>query len=129
MRLPHLVARSALLAAATLSLAGCASVGTGSESPSTSSPGDASGTWSSDDGAARLTLEGGELTGTDGCNGVNGSYTAEGDDVAFSPGIMTRKACLGVTLSFSTLASGVIDDDRMTVYDTDGAELVVLSRD
>ena len=137
MRTSRLLALGTLAAAvATTLLAGCASVGSGDASPAephsspppNAQPADPIGTWTSDDGNAWLTFEAEKFTGDEGCNAVKGSYLLDGDAIAFTPGLMTRMACPGVTLSFRTLTRAVIDDDRMTVYDAEGTELVVLTR-
>lgn len=135
MAAPRTAAFLALAAGAVLAFAACAGPaesGGPAASPPPDTPvnsGDATGTWTSDDRSAWLTLADGELTGNDGCNAVNGSYTVEGDAIDFVPGIMTLKACPGVTLSFHGLSSAVVDDDLMTLYDADGAQLAVLTRD
>lgn len=118
-----------------VALSGCANASQPGDSAPSSEPDSRpattpeSGTWTSDDGSAWLTLGDDEVTGNDGCNAVNGTYTIDGDTVAFAMGIMTLKACPGVSLSFRTLASGVIEDERMTLYDAAGTVLATFGRE
>ena len=50
----------------------------------------------------------GSLTGTDGCNRLVGTWTAEADTVTFADVASTRMACDGVDTWLSALATGTI---------------------
>lgn len=127
-----------VLSIALSALAGCASGqagagsdgGTASGAPSASDTPSAVGTWRAEDpGTAWLRIgDDGTVTGSDGCNGANGTAILTGDAVEFTMGLSTLKACSGVTLSFRALASGQLAGDTLTVRDRDGADLVELHR-
>jgi heat shock protein HslJ len=124
------------LSIALTALAGCASSpageeqGGGASDPGTASSSSVVGTWRAQDpDKAWLGIDqDGAVTGSDGCNGVTGTATVTGDAVDFEMGLMTLKACSGVTLSFRGLASGELSGDVLTVRDRDGADLVELHR-
>ncbi|WP_382307869.1 META domain-containing protein [Herbiconiux sp. UC225_62] len=129
----------ALLAALTIAtLSGCASSGAGGSGAGDSgATGDSSagaadpveGNWSTPEAeGAWLTLDGGSVTGSDGCNPVNGTYDVSGDEVTFDLELTTLKACLGVTLSFAGLSTGTLDADTLTLYDSQRTELVALTK-
>ncbi|MCS5714536.1 META domain-containing protein [Herbiconiux sp. CPCC 205716] len=80
-----------------------------------------------DEAWLRFDADGG-VTGSDGCNGVGGTATVEGDEVSFALDPSTLKACVGVTVSFSKLGSAVVDGDVMTTRAVDGGEIVQLQR-
>ncbi|WP_440710743.1 META domain-containing protein [Herbiconiux sp. YIM B11900] len=88
------------------------------------------GTWrAADPDTAWLRIDdAGAVTGSDGCNKVTGTAAVDGDTIEFTMGLMTQKACSGVTLSFGTLTSGQLSGDVLTARDRDGADLVELHR-
>lgn len=88
---------------------------------------DAEGRWVGE-GPERLTLIDGELRGSDGCNGVAGSYSCQGETVTFHRGMSTLKACVGVDTWLRGAARGTIRGDVMTVFDREGNEIGVLTR-
>ncbi|MFB2599551.1 META domain-containing protein [Herbiconiux sp. P17] len=122
----------ALLAVVTIAaLSGCAGSGGagGSTDPGDTSADPAAGNWRApDDDSAWLTLDGGSVTGSDGCNPVNGTYQVADDEITFDLELTTLKACLGVTLSFNALAGGTLDADTLALYDAQHTELVALVR-
>ncbi|SDP13475.1 META domain-containing protein [Microbacterium testaceum StLB037] len=75
-----------------------------------------------------LTLEDGVLTGSDGCNGLNGSYSREGDTLTVRLGLSTLKACMGVDTWLRKVATATIAGDKLTVFDRAGAEIGILTR-
>ena len=68
------------------------------------------------------------LTGTDGCNQLVGSWTADGANVTFSDVASTRMACEGVDTWLSGLATAVVSGDTLSVSDASGAEIGTLER-
>ncbi|GAA2100532.1 META domain-containing protein [Brevibacterium salitolerans] len=125
-----------LAAAGTLALAGC---GGGTVSPG--EPGgeeqpQIAGTWQAADPEdaflefAEPDEEGaGHVSGSDGCNGVQGEYTLEEDTATIERGFGTLKGCMGVDAWLGDASSVVISGDEMTVLDADGEEIGTLSRE
>ena len=71
---------------------------------------------------------GGSLSGTDGCNRLVGSWTAEGDTITFVEVAQTRMMCEGVDTWLSALTTATIDGDTLTVFDESGEEIGALER-
>nr|WP_235483470.1 META domain-containing protein [Leifsonia sp. Leaf325] len=117
------VARGTVLGAVVLlalTISGC-----------TSSPASAVGTWgdSAAENTPYLSLgEGGELSGSDGCNRLAGSWTQDGSTVDFGQAASTRMACEGVDTWLSGIATGAIDGDSLTILDADGTKIGALKR-
>ncbi|WP_168197053.1 META domain-containing protein [Agromyces laixinhei] len=89
------------------------------------------GTWgdAAATGEPSLALaEDGSLTGTDGCNRLIGTWTAETDTVTFVDVASTRMFCEGVDTWLSALATGTVDGGTLTVLDESGAEIGTLAR-
>lgn len=116
---PRSIPAAALTVSLLVLLAGC-----GSSSPTPT------GTWgSSGDGEPQLVLESdGSLTGTDGCNRLTGSWSADGQTVTFGDVASTTKACEGVDTWLLDLATATIDGTDMTVLDKDDSEIGTLTR-
>jgi len=98
--------------AVAFSLAACAG---GATSP-------AQGIWIAEAPAAgeapSLTLASdGKVSGTDGCNRIVGSWTAEGSAVEFSELATTMMACEGVDDWLNAAVTGTVDGNTLTVYD------------
>lgn len=102
---------------ALLLLAGCAS-----------SSGEPEGTWGVDDGPNLTLADDGSLSGTDGCNRLMGSWTADGDTIDFGEVASTLMACEGVDTWLNGLATGTVNGDTITVLDGSGAEIGTLAR-
>ena len=127
-----------LASVASLLLAGCASgsgAGSGDQEvgdPAASAPGSAEtveGTWrGGDTDAAWLTLEDGTVTGSDGCNPVNGSYSGDDGTVRFDLGFTTLKACSDVKLSFARLTRATVEDGALALYDEKDSLITALGR-
>ena len=119
----------ALLVAAALALAGCATnAGSGAFD---TEPSDPVGTWGDTTTRTEPSLvlaDDGTLTGTDGCNRLRGGWSADGDTVTFDQVASTRMACEGVDTWLSGLATATISGAEMTVLDASGAELGTLAR-
>lgn len=114
-----------LLAAAALSA--CAG-NTGTEPTGTVDP---VGTWGDIATTSEPSLvlaDDGALTGTDGCNRLVGTWTADADTIAFVDVASTRMACEGVDTWLSGLATGTIADETLTVFDESGEKIGTLER-
>jgi heat shock protein HslJ len=130
LRLPLLFAA----AAALLATAACATPAAGPlslETPDAAEPASVVGTWSQDaPGEPHLAFtESGGVEGSDGCNGLGGTYTVDGDQVSVELGLSTMMACVGVDTWLHNIASATFDGDTMTVFDSSGAEIGQLQRD
>lgn len=94
---------------------------------------DPTGTWgdTADTTAPSLVIEdGGDLTGTDGCNQLTGTWTVdESDHVQFHNVASTRMACEGVDTWLEGLSQATVADDTLTVLDQDGSEIGTLERE
>ena len=116
-----------LVAAATILTACAANAGTDAAASV-----DPVGTWGDADTSTEPSLalaSGGVLTGTDGCNRLMGSWSADDDDtITFADVASTRMACEGVDTWLSGLSTASIDGDTLTVYDESGAEIGTLPR-
>lgn len=124
-RLQRLALSGTILLAATV-LTACA--GNPAEPAETVDP---VGTWGdvAATGEPSLVLgDDGSLTGTDGCNRLIGTWTAEADTVTFVEVASTRMLCEGVDTWLSALATGTIADDTLTVQDESGEEIGTLER-
>jgi len=91
------------------------------------SPAEEEGRWNGH-GSEFLEFTDGDLRGSDGCNGVAGSYVRDGDALEFRRGMSTMKACLGVDTWLRTAARARVDGDTMTVFDRDGTRIGTLTR-
>ena len=113
---------------AVLVLAGCAGVQGSAQGGSI----DPVGAWgdTSDPNVPSLELaDDGSLTGTDGCNRLNGSWTIdEADHVQFEDVASTMMACEDVDTWLAGLSEATVADDTMTVLGQDGAEIGTLDR-
>ena len=92
---------------------------------------DVTGTWGDPNVAGRPSIElsaTGEVTGTDGCNRLMGSYEVEGNEVVFGPLASTMMYCEGVDTWMLNAASATVEGDRMTVYNLDGQSIGTLER-
>ncbi|GAB3120219.1 META domain-containing protein [Glaciibacter psychrotolerans] len=112
------------ITALALALGGCASNPGGSGT-------DATGSWGTVDvqGEPSLDLaEGGQLSGTDGCNRLTGTWTQDGNTVKFGPLGSTMMACDGVKTWLNAAESATVDGSTLTILGADGAEIGTLKR-
>jgi len=95
-----------------------------------SSPPSAEGSWGeSGPGRPRLVLSGdGNLSGTDGCNRLIGSWEQDGQTVRFLRVGSTMMACPEVDAWLAALDSALLDGDVLRVRDTTGSEIGTLPR-
>ncbi len=91
---------------------------------------EAAGTWRSDEpGQPFLKLNAeGAAWGTDGCNGINTTYTLAGSTITLDPWFSTMRACMGVNTWLQNAHSCRIEGDSMRVCDRTGAEIGTLVR-
>jgi len=100
-------------------------------SGSTLESGDVTGTWAEKDSdpAVELKLaDGGTVTGSDGCNQLNGTWKVDGSEVEFGPFAATMMACEDVDTWLSGASSATVDGDEMTVLDENGKEVGTLTK-
>jgi heat shock protein HslJ len=114
--------------AAALAFSGCSGVA----GEDTGGGLDPTGTWgdSTGEGSPFLTLQdGGDFTGSDGCNTLNGTWSVdEADQVEFENVATTRMACEGVDDWLSGMSVADVADDTMTVLGDDGSPIGTLER-
>ncbi|WP_430646994.1 META domain-containing protein [Agromyces sp. GXS1127] len=114
--------------AAALAFSGCSGVA----GEDTGGDMDPTGTWgdSSTQGEPFLTLEdGGDFTGSDGCNTLNGTWSVnEADQVEFENVASTRMACEDVDDWLAGMSAADVADDSMTVLGQDGSPIGTLER-
>lgn len=90
------------------------------------------GSWGNADDPQQPSLElsqDGNVSGTDGCNRLMGSYSVNGDEITFQNVASTLMFCEGVDTWLSRLSTATVNADTMTVFDLDGAEIGTLPRD
>lgn len=103
--------------------------------PAAQAPAAIAGTWRAEDPAtAFLTFStpaagAGHMTGSDGCNGVNGEYTLQGDTATITRGFSTLKACLGVDTWLAGTTAVTVAGDTLRVFDSHGEEIGTLRRE
>lgn len=130
-----------ILLAAALALVGCATAGSGGGAGDGGTPSDsaddeisagaAAGTWGDTADSTQPSLElaeDGTLTGTDGCNRLNGRWIENGVDLTFENVATTLMACPDVDTWLSALDTATIDGSTMTVHDESGADIGTLER-
>jgi heat shock protein HslJ len=89
------------------------------------------GTWgdvATTDEPSLVLADDGALTGTDGCNRLVGTWTADDETVTFVDVASTRMMCEGVDTWLSALATGTIAGDTLTVFDESGEKIGTLAR-
>ncbi|MDI6021929.1 META domain-containing protein [Leucobacter sp. UT-8R-CII-1-4] len=128
---------TASVALATLGLAACSS--TNNNDASTVNSGETNqatrdnvvGKWGDPKSTDKPSLEftaDGTLSGSDGCNRITGTWTAEGEVVVFGPMASTKMACEGVETWLIDPASATVKGDVLTVSDSKGKEIGTLDR-
>ncbi|WP_430867590.1 META domain-containing protein [Demequina aurantiaca] len=88
------------------------------------------GTWGATaEASPQLVLAGdGTLTGTDGCNVLNGSWELEGNTVEFGPMLSTQMFCDGVDTWLSLANTATVDGSTMRVMNVEGTEVGTLEK-
>jgi len=125
--------RAALVRVALLVALGGAALAACSSSEDSSGAaldsGDVVGTWSQTDSEPKVDLElteDGTVSGSDGCNQLNGAWKIDGSEVDLGPFAATMKACENVDTWLSAATSANVDGEKMTVYNDDHKEIGVL---
>lgn len=118
-------------------LAGCSALNGGTNTDAGAgddgmiSQADVVGTWISDEkGNPKLTFdESGTVTGTDGCNGINSTYTVEGDRALIESFASTLMACPGVDDWLRGVREVQLSGDELQVFNSSGTEIGTLQRE
>lgn len=71
----------------------------------------------------------GHVSGSDGCNGVQGEYTLDGRTATIRRGFGTLRACLGVDTWLRGVQAVTVDGDTLRILDGEGEEIGALSRE
>lgn len=135
--------RTGLIAATVAAMGALALSGCGGGSVTPGGPGESEpaepvleGRWVAEDPAdAFLEFEEpaedgtGHMSGSDGCNGVQGEYTLDGDTAELERGFGTLKGCPGVDTWLHDVVSVTVDGEELTVLDDDGEEIGTLARE
>ena len=87
-----------------------------------------------DEVVASIVLEGGQASGTGGCNGFSASYQLDGATLSFGEVLSTRMACPEPAMGFEqalftqlgSVASWSSDGGSVTLYDANGSALARL---
>lgn len=72
--------------------------------------------------------EDGTYSGSDGCNGIGGTYEATDDELVLSPGFSTLMACPDIDTWVRDAKSVKIDTDVLVIFNKGGEEIGTLSR-
>src|SRR4051812_43306817 len=99
-----------LVALAGAALAACSSGGDSSGSERKSS--DVTGEWAEPDSKPLVNLElvaNGSVSGSDGCNQLNGTWKLDGSSIEFGPFAATMMACGDVDTWLSSATSATVD--------------------
>lgn len=88
------------------------------------------GTWGEDgDGQPQLVLDaGGQLSGTDGCNRLMGSWEQDGQSITFGLVATSLMACPDVNTWLLGLSTARIEGDVLHVSDDSGTQIGSLNR-
>lgn len=119
-RLFALALLPSLAVALTATLSGC-----------TAASPDVTGSWGDTSDTTQPSLElaeDGSVTGTDGCNRLMGSYTAEGNEITFEAVASTMMFCQTVDTWLGQLSTATVDGNTMTVFDANDSEIGTLKR-
>jgi len=70
----------------------------------------------------------GTYSGSDGCNGLRGTYEVGDDELVLNPGLSTLRACPGIDTWVRNATSVKLDSDTLVVFDKSGSEIGTLAR-
>lgn len=137
MKVPISVA--ALAAASVLALTACGGAGadpgvdpTTDDAPTAA---DFDGRWVAEDPEdaflefKEVDENGGTVSGTDGCNGVQGEFHVDGDTASIDRGPGTLKGCPDIDTWLKGVTVVVLDGDTLSIQNDDGEELGTLTRE
>lgn len=119
-----------LVALAGAAMTACAG-STGGSSGSALTSSDVTGQWnepSSKPLVDLLFLANGSVSGSDGCNQMNGTWKINGSTVEFGPFSATMMACADVNTWLSGAASATIDGTTMTILDDKATTIGTLEK-
>lgn len=120
-----------LVAAVGVVLAGCASSGSDGGSGSALTTKDVTGEWSQPKSEPLVNLElieSGTVSGSDGCNQLNGTWKIDGSTIEFGDFAATMMACEDVDTWLSAASSATVSGDEMTVLNDKGKEIGTLEK-
>lgn len=132
MRIQKNATAIAVAAIALLATAGCAT----NSQPNDDAPGDdvaaqdyVGTSWKaeSSDKAHLEFAEDGTYTGSDGCNNLQGEYTATGDEITLSPGASTLIGCDDPGSWLFGASTVTVEGATLTVFDADGEQIGTLT--
>ena len=70
----------------------------------------------------------GTYSGSDGCNGLRGTYEVGDDELVLKPGLSTLRACPDVDTWVRDATTVKVDSDTLIVFDKGGSEIGTLAR-
>jgi len=70
----------------------------------------------------------GTYSGSDGCNGLGGTYEVGEDELILKPGFSTLMACPDIDTWVRGAKSVKLDGDALVVFDKSGSEIGTLAR-
>ena len=70
----------------------------------------------------------GSYTGSDGCNGLGGTYQVDEDQLVLSPGMSTLIACPDIDTWVRNTKTVKLDGSSLVLFDKTGAELGTLEK-
>ena len=131
MKFRHIPMIAALATTTGLLLSGCGGTGTVSSTNGEESVESVVGRWVSDEkGEPHLKFaENGEVSGSDGCNGILTTYEQDGSTVTLERFTTTLKACIGVDTWLREARVLEIDGSTMTVKNGDEQEIGTMTRE
>ena len=125
-----LIGIALLVALGGAALAACSS--SEDSSGATLQASDVIGTWSQTDSEPAVDLElteDGAVSGSDGCNKLNGTWKIDGSEVVFGPFAATMMACENVNTWLSAATSANVDGEEMTLFNEHSKEIGVLFKE
>ncbi|WP_426592251.1 META domain-containing protein [Cellulomonas sp. McL0617] len=126
MRHPHAVVARSLLVVTLVGAALSACAGSSGSSGSALTSSDVTGTWSEPSSKPVVELEllaDGSVSGSDGCNKMNGTWKIDGSEIQFGPFAATMMACENVDTWLSGASKATVDGSTMTILD-DGSKKI-----
>lgn len=135
-RTSRILTLAAMVGAVTMIATGCSTGSEPGSAPTSSAEPDPTvvaelvGVWG-EDAAGQPYLEfteDGNVSGSDGCNRLASTYTADDAHVEIAAFLTTLKACEGVDSWLSGVRAVEVDGDVLVVMDVEGAKIGELAR-